>query len=185
VFGETLYTRRLLLRRVQADDLPRLVSWSRSPEACGDFLSLENYNEEQMRQQLAAGVYWSERERLYLIALRDTTPIGVIHYWRSPGQEGEVVMALKIAVTGQRNKGYGTEAQKYLIMYLFERHGVNSVAMYTDVNNQAEQRCLQKLGFELVESLTYEDQHVRRTGHLYRLGKDTFARQPIYQYHFE
>ncbi len=185
MYDEIIYTRRLVLRRTQESDLPRLVAWSRSPESCGAFLTPENYNEGQFRQQLAAGVYWSERERLYLITLRDTTPIGVIHFWRPPGQDGEVVMALKIALVKERNRGYGTEAQKYIIMYLFERHGVKSVAMYTDVNNQAEQRCLQKLGFELVESLTYEDQQVRRTGHLYRLTREVFSCQPIYQYHFE
>jgi len=185
MFGEIIFTRRLQLRRVQEADLPLLVSWSRSAEACGSYLTPERFEAEQLHQQLAAGIFWSERERLYLISRRDGPAIGAIHYWRQPLREGEVVMALKIACSGERNHGYGTEAQKYLILHLFERQGVRSVVMYTDVNNLAQQRCLNKLGFELVESLTYEDRQVHRSGHLYRLSRERFQQQPIYQYHYE
>jgi RimJ/RimL family protein N-acetyltransferase len=94
-------------------------------------------------------------------------------------------MALKISEFEMRNKGYGTEAQKYAIMQLFTRMKLQRVEMYTDINNRAQQRCLHKLGFELIESLHYDDHRVQRVGHLYRIDAATFFKTPIYQYHYE
>ena len=45
-----------------------------------------------------------------------------------------------------RGKGYGTEAQRQLIAYLFESTTVNRVEASTDVENLSEQRSLQKAG---------------------------------------
>lgn len=94
-------------------------------------------------------------------------------------------MALKVADITERNKGYGTEAQKFLMIYLFDRIGIKKVEMYTDINNLPQQRCLKKLGFDLVESLNYDDQKLLRTGNLYRLGQDKYHSEPIYRYHYE
>ena len=52
-------------------------------------------------------------------------------------------MALKISEPEMRNKGYGTEAQKYAIIQLFTRMKLQRVEMYTDIDNQSQQRCLQ------------------------------------------
>jgi RimJ/RimL family protein N-acetyltransferase len=59
------------------------------------------------------------------------------------------------------------------------------VEMYTDINNKAQQRCLQKLGFQLVQSLGYDDHQVHRLGHLYRLGNEQYQLHPVYQYVYE
>src|SRR5947209_13825182 len=45
-----------------------------------------------------------------------------------------------------RGKGYGTEAQRQLIAYLFDYTTVNRVEASTDVENIAEQRSLEKAG---------------------------------------
>jgi RimJ/RimL family protein N-acetyltransferase len=45
-----------------------------------------------------------------------------------------------------RGKGYGTEAQRLLVAYLFENTTVNRVEASTDVENLAEQRSLEKAG---------------------------------------
>jgi len=94
-------------------------------------------------------------------------------------------MAVKIADPEQRNKGYGTEAQKYLIIHLFSRLKARSVEMYTDINNRPQQRCLTKLGFELVETLNYDDHQVKRVGHLFRMDVAHFSNNPVYRYHYE
>lgn len=52
-----------------------------------------------------------------------------------------------------RGKGFGTEAQRLLIAYLFENTTVNRVEASTDVENMAEQRSLEKAGL-LREGIT-------------------------------
>ncbi len=184
LFGDKLFTPRLCLRRMGKPDLPQLVEWSRSTEAYGKYLSPENLKTDQLGQQLQAGVFWNDREKVFLILRReDEKMLGTIHYWQPVGREKTAAMALKIALPEERGKGYGTEAQKYLVSYLFDRCGMEQVEMHTDIDNMIEQRCLRKLGFELVDSLSYTDQQVQRIGHLYRLTRTGYAAQPIYQYH--
>ncbi|NUR60793.1 MAG: GNAT family N-acetyltransferase [Catenulispora sp.] len=49
-------------------------------------------------------------------------------------------------IPSARGKGYGTEAQKVLVDYLFQTTTVNRVEASTDVENIAEQRSLEKAG---------------------------------------
>lgn len=183
---EKLFTRRLILRRVEKDDVDLLVDWSQSAASCGEYLSPEHYNRDQLQQQLDSGVFWNDAEKLFIIEKKeDNRPIGTIHFWQPTGKPDTRVVALKVADITERNKGYGTEAQKFLMIYLFDRIGIKKVEMYTDINNLPQQRCLKKLGFDLVESLNYDDQKLLRTGNLYRLGQDKYHSEPIYRYHYE
>jgi RimJ/RimL family protein N-acetyltransferase len=45
-----------------------------------------------------------------------------------------------------RGKGFGTEAQRLLVAYLFDNTTVNRVEASTDIENVAEQRSLEKVG---------------------------------------
>jgi RimJ/RimL family protein N-acetyltransferase len=184
-FIEKLYTNRLLLRRVRQSDLVLLVKWSHSQDSYGDYLSPEFFELHQLQQKLDAGVFWNRDEKVFLIERRDAIPLGTIHYWRPSGKVDTMTVSVKIADACERNKGYGTEAQKFLLIYLFENIGAKRVEMYTDIDNIAQQRCLKKLGFRLMESLTYEDRHVKRTGNLYRLDASNFCEELIYRCHYE
>lgn len=186
IYGERLFTRRLILRKIQELDIPLLVAWSQSTMACGPYLSPGIHDMAEVRQQIQSGVFWCDTEKMFLVELKaDGRAIGTAHYWPLPGRTRTVSIALKVAIPEERDKGYGTEIQKFLIMYLFDRQRVQAIEMHTDVNNIAQQRCLQKLGFELIESLVYDDQHHKRTGHLYRLTVERYRSQPIYQFHYE
>lgn len=184
IFGDRIFTIRLHLRRIEAGDLGFLAEWSNDPAAYGEFLTMEKLSVQQLAGQLQAGMLWTERNKTFLIELRQGIPIGTIHYWLRPEDPGTVVMAVKIALPGERGKGYGTEAQKYLIWFLFNRLEIKQVEMYTDVNNEAQQRCLRKLGFELTSALPYADQQVQRVGYLYRLNRAKFNQEPVYRHHY-
>lgn len=186
LYGDTLFTRRLSLGKIQEDNLPIITAWSRSEAACGSYLTPENYNVEQMRCQIQSGVFWSDREKMFFVKTKeDSHPIGTAHYWQPSGGKNSITMALKIALPEERGKGYGTEIQKFLIIHIFDQLPIQSIEMYTDINNIAQQRCLKKLGFELVESLLYDDQQEKRTGHLFRLTAEQYHVHPIYQFHYE
>lgn len=186
LYGDKLFTRRLSLGKVQEENLPVIVAWSRSESACGSYLTPENYNVDQMRGQIQSGVFWNDREKMFFVKTKeDGRPIGMAHYWQPSDGKNTITMALKVALPEERGKGYGTEIQKFLIIHIFDQLTIESIEMYTDINNIAQQRCLKKLGFELVESLLYDDQQEKRTGHLYRLTAEQYHVHPIYQFHYE
>lgn len=183
---DKLFTSRLLLRKADIKDLKLLVKWSHSSEYCGEYLSPEEFEATHLMQQFESGVYWSNQERMFMIEHKTSgSAIGTIHFWQPAGKTDTRVVALKIADKNERGKGYGTEAQKFLLIYLFDRMNVKKVEMYTDINNVAQHRCLMKLGFELVESLSYDDHKTLRTGNLYCLENEKYQKEPIYRYHYE
>ncbi len=183
--AEKLFTNRLLLRRITREDLELLFSWSRSAEAYGSFLSPEQHDLEELLQRYNSGLFWNNNEKVYLIEDRKTEPLGTIHYWFPSDKMETAVIALKIAKPGERNKGYGTEAQKFLMIHLFDHIKVQQVEMYSDLDNFPQQRCLKKLGFSLIETLTYDDNGIRRTGNLYRINHLQYKKEAIFRYHYE
>ena len=186
MFGERIYTRRLLLRRIKEGDLPLILTWSNSATAFGPYLTPECHCDKTLREQFAGGVLWSRHNKTLLIEKRDTgLSIGTIRYWLRQDQKDSAVISVKIAEARERGSGYGTEAQKFLIIYLFDLLGVKTVQMYTDINNMPQQRCLKKLGFSIYRALTYEDHQVIRTGYLFQLTEKNFRDNAIYRFHYE
>jgi RimJ/RimL family protein N-acetyltransferase len=185
IFGDKILTPRLKLRRLVESDLPLFVAWSNSEIAHGKYLTPDCIDMQRGIENVTSGTYWSDENRVFLIELKDDKPIGTLHYWLRPEQKGCAVMALKISDPAMRNKGYGTEAQKYAIIHIFTRMKLQSVEMYTDIDNFSQQRCLTKLGFQLTDSLHYNDHRIQRVGHLFRIDATTFSKTPIYQYHYE
>lgn len=187
LYGDKIFTPRLSLGKVEEKHLPFIVSWSSMESACGPYLTPENYSLEQIKRQVQSGVFWSDNEKLFFVETKENVqPIGTAHYWQPTRGGTTVNIALKVALPQERGKGYGTEIQKYLIIHIFDRHTqIKAIEMYTDINNAAQQRCLNKLGFELIESLLYDDQQAKRTGNLYRLTAEQYHSHPIYQFHYE
>lgn len=185
IFGNKIMTPRLILRRVTEEDLPLLVDWSNSDMAHGKYLTPDRMDMQTGRENILAGTFWRETSRLFIIELKQQEPIGTLHYWLRSGQGSCAVMSIKICNPDHRNRGYGTEAQKYMIIHLFTRMKLQTLEMYTDIRNKPEQQCLAGLGFEQVETLSYDDQHVKRLGHLYRIKAEAFAKNPVYHYYYE
>ncbi len=184
IFGNRIFTIRLQLRRIEVEDLQLLAEWSNDPAASGDYLTPKRLSVTQLESRLLTGRWWSERNKTFLIELRQGTPIGTVHYWIRPEDPATAVIAVKIARPDERGKGYGTEAQKYVILFLFNRLNINQVEMVTDVHNIAQQRCLQKLGFELTSAMPYVDRQVQRNGYLFRLCRQRFVEEPLYRHHY-
>jgi RimJ/RimL family protein N-acetyltransferase len=180
-----IYTRRLKLRKVEVGDLAQYLAWSNSREAHGNYLTPESLGEENALELMNSGLLWNQTNRTYFISLREGPDIGTIHFWLRPERRSVAVVAIKIASPAHRGQGYGTEAQKFLVIHLFKRFGVKAIELYTDVENRAQQRCLHKLGFQVVDCQTYDDHQVKRTGYLFRLEHGGFETHPIYRYHYE
>ena len=122
-----------------------------NPPAPGDSFTFYGFNEPgRLRRQVESGeVYakWGDVSgRLAVEA--DGEFIGDVswhpqHYGPIPAPAINFGIGL---IPAARGKGYGTEAQRQLVAYLFDYTTVNRVEASTDVENLAEQRSLEKAG---------------------------------------
>lgn len=76
-------------------------------------------------------------ERLGIVSFRRKTAGPVSYHW-------EIGIAL---LPKGRGHGYGAQAQRHLVRYLFAHTPVNRIEAWTESANIAEQRSLEKAGF--------------------------------------
>jgi ribosomal-protein-alanine N-acetyltransferase len=93
---------------------------------------------------------WIGRDSTQLaVALADGTLAGVVG-WRAVqagGPEGGCLEIGALLFPEHRGRGVGTAAQRLLVEYLFATTLANRLQAITDVENLAEQRVLERIGF--------------------------------------
>ena len=93
------------------------------------------------------GLLADERSVLMIDSL-DGERLGFVS-WR-PADAASPFLSWEIGISlwpAARGRGYGTEAQRQLVRYLFAHTQVNRIQAQTDIDNLAEQRSLEKAGF--------------------------------------
>ena len=127
------------LRPVQPAD-QSFLDHVRSREICGEF----NWFDDPGERATAAV------ERM-IVALDDGTPIGSVSWHGVPYGPNRRSVAWNIGITivpEHRGRGLGTAAQRALAEHLFGTTDANRVEATTDVRNVAEQRALERAGFQ-------------------------------------
>lgn len=131
------------------DNVDQLVEWTLDPVAQGPYKRLPPSSAEKLHHQF---LHSSDRQYFLIRRAVDGTRLGRF-YWRAWRFAGEVAgvdweLNILIANPGERGKGYGTAAQRLAAEHLLGLTGTRSVFAYTDIANRAEQRALEKAGFE-------------------------------------
>ncbi len=138
------------LRDVTLDDADLLDAWEMDPGANGTFNDFGMAKDPIDRAALAAGPLRNERNgKLVIERISDGTPIGSVswHAVRNGPNRASEAWNFGIAlIPDARGHGYGTEAQRLLVRYLFATTEVNRIEASTDIENHAEQRSLEKAG---------------------------------------
>jgi RimJ/RimL family protein N-acetyltransferase len=128
------------LRIVEREDLPLLADWANDPAFLGDFVWLPQQSKaewEKKYDNLPSDTKW------FFIEKKDGTKIGTMfHFPRGSAMEIGYVL-----IPGERGKGYGTEAVKIIVDYLFLSKEIVRVQAVTDPDNLVSQKVLQKSGF--------------------------------------
>lgn len=142
---------RVRLRDVTLADADLLDAWG-TPEAQGEFNDFGLPHRPAPREVLAEGPLRNDDNGELIVELvADRTAIGTVSWHRvmnGPNAESAAWnMGIALIPEG-RGRGYGSEAQRLLADYLFETTGANRVEASTDVDNLAEQRSLEKAGFQ-------------------------------------
>ena len=109
-------------------------------------------------------------EQFTAVRVSDKMPVGLLSYFDYNSLNRSAALGLLIDPE-ERRSGYGTEAIKLLIRYLFSHRGVNKVHTQTDEANKAAIKLLEGLGFK--KDATLRDHYFRdgefRAGVIYSL----------------
>jgi RimJ/RimL family protein N-acetyltransferase len=136
------------LRPVTEADLDPLEEMFADPEAIGvfnwdGFRTLGDWRRKFAENGLLGGDRW-----VLMLEAPDGERAGFIS-WR-PGRAGSAHQYWEIGLSlwpEFRGRGYGTDAQRQVVRYLFAHTPFNRIQALTEVDNIAEQRALEKAGF--------------------------------------
>jgi diamine N-acetyltransferase len=128
------------LRLVEKEDLSLLVKWLNDPNFRGEFMRLMQVSREEEERYYAN---LPSGNKFFFIEKKDGSKVGMIWHYEEGGLPG-IGYAL---VPSERGKGYGTEAVKIIVDYLFLSKEIIRIEAETDVRNVASQRILEKSGF--------------------------------------
>jgi RimJ/RimL family protein N-acetyltransferase len=134
------------LRVMEKEDLPLFVEWVNKPEVFGEYNPLH-----QMSKTEAEKVLDNPSDiKPFVIEKKDGSKIGFIFHFHVL-HLGTGTRQLEIGYTlvpSERGKGYGTEALRIIVDYLFLSKDIMRIQAQTDQRNVASQKVLEKVGFK-------------------------------------
>ena len=137
------------LRPIEEADLDLLSRVDTDPAASQPF-EWTGFRDPGARRRRWEQDGWIARDSTQLaVALPDGTLAGLVS-WRAVnvgGFEGACLEIGALLFPEHRGRGLGTAAQQLLVEYLFATTLVNRLQAITDVENLAEQRVLERIGF--------------------------------------
>jgi RimJ/RimL family protein N-acetyltransferase len=129
------------LKVIEKEDLLLLAEWSNNAEYLGDYIWLPQQSRtewEKRYDSLTLDTRW------FFIEKKDGTKIGTMFHWLI----GNLLEISCVLVPNERGKGYGVEATKLMVDYLFFSRDITRIQAHTDERNVASQKVLQKAGFK-------------------------------------
>lgn len=140
------------IRKVSKSEIPTVRGWSDDPLFRSEFLAFGRDRDSVVVEKLEGVVHRTE-EAKYLAVERtvDSRLIGLLFYYKVPYFDYlEVGFYI---VPEERGKGYGTEAMKHLVRFIFRAYNVETIATGTSSLNLPSQRALKKTGFKEIGTL--------------------------------
>jgi RimJ/RimL family protein N-acetyltransferase len=148
----------VILRPIQEADLEDLCRSFTDPEAYGEFEWTGFKDPGFIRQRWEEdGWLGAKQGRLAVVnsgsfagdvSYRDLSP-GVGKAWAGHASRNGAIYEIGIALFPEhRGHGVGTAAQRLLVQYLFDTTPAHRLQAHTEVENIAEQRALEQVGFE-------------------------------------
>ena len=138
------------LRKLVEADIDLLEQHFQSAAGAGDEQWFGFWNTAGLRQRLAQDQFIGQQDGALAIALGEQT-VGKVDWFTSTSWgRANTSACWEIAIgvfDGHRGAGIGTKTQALLVDYLFTHYPRHRIQATTAVENTAEQRCLESLGF--------------------------------------
>jgi ribosomal-protein-alanine N-acetyltransferase len=141
----------VVLRPIEEADLGRLRRLDTDPSVSEPFDWYGFPNPHSRRRRWDEDGFIGRDPCVLAVGLPDRTLAGVVS-WRAVrpggGVEGGCFEIGVLLFPEHRGRGLGSEAQRLLVDYLFATTLANRLQAVTDAENLAEQRALERVGFE-------------------------------------
>lgn len=138
---------RITLRHVMEEDLPILARQSALQGAIEGAGPAKMTSPHEVRKRFLEDGYSSaQRERLVMCDEADAVIGDVVHFQAKPYSSAREV-GWTIHDPAKRGLGYGTEAIKALVDYLFRAYPIHRIECQSAVSNLASIRIAEKCGF--------------------------------------
>jgi RimJ/RimL family protein N-acetyltransferase len=126
--------------------LREVLEWANDPAFRGDFLPFSRASKRETAKGVREMVSSGRAHFLGIEKISTRELIGLLLYQRPQGFDYlEVGFYL---VPSERGRGYGPEALKWLVGFIFKRNRVATILAGTSSLNVASQRALEKAGFK-------------------------------------
>jgi ribosomal-protein-alanine N-acetyltransferase len=128
------------LRIMEKEDLSIVKEWDNDVGIMGEYEPIIQETKADLEQQynkLTEGQW-------FFVEKKDGTKIGFIAHFLTSGKLTAIGYAL---LPNERGKGYGSEAVKIMVDYLFLSKNIVRIQAETHPDNMASQRILEKSGF--------------------------------------
>lgn len=139
----------LHLRPFEEPDLVLLVRYATDPSFSSPFQWRGYQSPEESRRRWAEDAFLGRDPHQLVAADPEGAALGWV-MWRDPHPFGRGGLVWEIGVVlapEARGRGVGTAAQRRLVEHLFETTTVHRLCANVEVDNIAEQRCLERCGF--------------------------------------
>jgi RimJ/RimL family protein N-acetyltransferase len=141
---------RVVLRPIEREDLPTVLPWWNDPE-----VMLYTDDDPHPRKSLAELVERHERETgelagstaRFVIETVAGRPIGDIVFYAYRADTRSAWMGVMIGERASWGQGYGSEAIRLFLRYLFEEKGLHKVSLTVSDFNTRAIRAYEKCGF--------------------------------------
>ena len=142
---------RIIIRPIEKEDLLTILTWWNDPElmyyACDDpnpHKTLQELEEDFVKEKNE----WSESMERFVVEIKEGKLIGDIMYHWYRFNVRSVYMGIFIGDKEYIGKGYGTEAIKLFLKYLFIDKKLHKVAITVSDFNKRAIRAYEKCGFQ-------------------------------------
>ena len=139
---------RITLRPVRQSELPDIVRIHTDPTWPGGFqwFGFRPARARELERRWAEDGLISAAHSMLAVGLEDGTLAGIVS-WRPVADTGNFEIGIWLH-PDHRGRGIGTAAQRQLVEYLFATTPVHRIQAGTEIDNIAEQRALERVGFQ-------------------------------------
>jgi ribosomal-protein-alanine N-acetyltransferase len=135
---------KIRLRVLEKEDLPVLAGWFNDPEVFGEYNPLRQMSIDEVGKILSSPY----EMKPFIVEDKTGKKVGFISYFYVLHPACRLLEVGYSYVPSERGKGYGTEALKIMVDFLFLTKDATRIQAQTDPRNLASHKILEKVGFK-------------------------------------
>jgi RimJ/RimL family protein N-acetyltransferase len=183
-----LVGKKIILRLAEKADVSQLQQWLNDVKFAGDYQNFPvQTSYAQLEKRVTEQKNYENEWVDFIIEKKDGTRIGWATHYISAPNFGWTEIGFAI-IPNARNRGYGTEAAKILVDYLFLTREIVRIQAVVDARNAASRLVVEKAGFRkegTLRSSLWNANGEWADGHIYSILREDWEEPKILAKHFK